>query len=61
MNQSAEAERHKADYLDRKALLPRRILKLCLRLASLEPGRYVLVVEVRQQGEPDFEVAPLRR
>jgi hypothetical protein len=57
---SPTAAVHKPMFVDRKATLPRRILKLCLRLASLAPGRYVLVVEVPAEGELRFEEASLQ-
>jgi hypothetical protein len=37
------------DYVDRKRTLPRRVVKLSLRLASLPPGEYVLLVRVPEQ------------
>ncbi len=51
---------HKGEYHDRKRTLPRRILKLCLRLAALSPGRYVLIVDVPTEGELRFEEAALQ-
>ena len=48
------------EYDDRKRTLPRRILKLCLRLAALTPGRYVFIVDVPERGELAFDEATLR-
>ena len=38
------------DYADRKRTLPRRVVKLSLRLASLTPGEYVFLVQVPESS-----------
>lgn len=55
---SATIERN--DFLDRKRTLPRRVIKVCLSLASLRPGRYIYIVDVPEQGDLLFEQAALK-
>lgn len=47
------------EYVDRKRTLPRRVLNLSLRLSSLQPGRYVFVVEVSPDKQVTYEEASL--
>lgn len=47
------------EYVDRKRTLPRRVLNLSLRLSSLQPGRYVFVVEVSPDNQVTYEEAAL--
>lgn len=47
------------EYVDRKRTLPRRVLNLSLRLSSLQPGRYVFVVEVTPDQQLKYEEARL--
>ena len=47
------------EYVDRKRTLPKRVLNLSLRLSSLQPGRYVFVVEVTPDKQLNYEEARL--
>lgn len=47
------------DYVDRKRTLPKRVLNFSLRLSSLQPGRYVFVVEVTPDKQIVYEEARL--
>ncbi len=47
------------EYVDRKRTLPKRVLSLSLRLSSLQPGRYVFVVEVTPDKQLHYEEACL--
>lgn len=42
-------------YVDRKQILPKRVVKLSLDVARLQPGRYVYVVEVTATSEVKFQ------
>lgn len=44
---------------ERKRILPKRVLNLSLRLSSLQPGRYVFVVEVAPDKQLTYEEAAL--
>lgn len=50
----------RGEYSDRKRTLPSRVVKVALRLASLRPGRYVLVIDVPESGDVRHEVATLQ-
>lgn len=45
---------------DRKAILPRRIIKISLSLARLKPGRYIYIVDVPHEGDLQFEQGVLQ-
>jgi hypothetical protein len=45
---------HVGQHLDRKRTLPRRVLKLALRLATLPAGDHVLIVNVPTVSTDDL-------
>lgn len=53
-------EPNKGDYHDRKRTLPRRVLKICLSLSTLKPGRYIYIVDVPHEGDLQFEQGVLQ-
>ena len=50
---------HKPELSERKPTLSKRVMQLMLRLSSLQPGRYVFVVEVAPDKELTYEEATL--
>lgn len=50
----------RGDYIDRKRTLPARVGVLGLRLAQLQPGRYVLIIQVAPDGRLSWEEAVVK-
>jgi len=50
---------HKPELSERKPTLSKRVMHLLLRLSSLQPGRYVFIVEVAPDKQLTYEEAAL--